>query len=142
MIVHRFAGPPAALALALVPGCIIVATNDERPPAPRLTVAEAEALPDVPAGGLPTIREKYAPAFAGLEPGMSTQAFRAAFGDAAFVEQRSKDGVTVDAYSLSLNQRYRYRWHGNYYARTQNQEVWFYFQDGKLSKWGDPHQWP
>lgn len=142
MAIHRYAAAPAALALACVSGCIIVATSEERPPASRLTTAEAESLSDVPLGGLPTIREKYAPEFARLEAGMSTQAFRDLFKDVVFVEQRSRDGVTVDAYSLSLNERYRYRWHGDYYARTQSQETWFYFQDGKLFKWGEPHQWP
>lgn len=128
--------------LGLLSGCIIVAKGGDWPRSPRLTAVEAESMAEIPTGGVPTIREKYAPELARLEPGMSVQAFKDIFKDAAFVEQRSRDGATLDAYSLSFRQRYRHRWDGHYYAWTQADEVWFYFKDGKFVKWGEPGQWP
>ena len=129
--------------LACLSGCIILAKGSEWPRPPRLSSAEAQAVPEVPTGGVPTIRERYAPELGRLAPGMTVEAFKEIFTEAAFMETRTSEaGKTTDAYNISLRQRYRYRWDGDYYAWTQSEEVWFYFRDGKLSKWGEARQWP
>jgi hypothetical protein len=128
---------------ASLSGCIILSGGSNWPRPPSLTSAEAKSVPEVPTGGVPTIREKYAPELARLTPGMTIEAFKEIFKEAAFVEQRTTDaGKTTDAYNISLRQRYRYRWDGDYYAWTQSEEVWFFFRDGKLLKWGEARQWP
>jgi hypothetical protein len=130
--------------LAFLSGCIVLQGGSNWPRPPALSSAEAKQVPEVPTGGVPTIREKFSPELARMTPGMSVDEFKSVFKDAAaFMERRTSDaGVVTDAYNISLRQRYRYRWDGDYYAWTQSEEVWFYFKDGKLAKWGEARQWP
>lgn len=129
--------------LASLSGCIVLEGGSNWPRPPALTSAEAKSVPEVPTGGVPTIRETYTPELARLTPGISVEAFKELFKEAAFIEQRTSDaGKTTDAYNISLRQRYRYRWDGDYYAWTQSEEIWFFFKEGRLVKWGEARQWP
>lgn len=125
--------------LVSIPGCIIVATD--HPDGERLSAAEAANVKAYSKyEKLPTVRDRYADEFAQLRPGMSEEEFKGVFKTATFVQQKQTDQGTVNAYSVTINERARYT--GSRYAFTQSDEVWFYFKDNQFVKWGRANEWP
>lgn len=139
----------AALATALtLPACVVAIGNesdgtyvDSSPRRVRLTDTERRDLPMVTSvADLPTVRSKYASQVAGLNPSTTPEDLRRAMPEARFVERKQDAQGTTDAYSVSIQERYRYR--GENYGLEARDEMWFYFRNGALVKQGAPHVWP
>lgn len=138
-----------ALAAALtLPGCVVAIGNesdgtsiDSAPRRVRLTDTERRDLPVVTTvADLPTVRTKYAPQIATLSPSTTVDDLRRVMPDARFVERKQDGQGTTDAYSVNIQERYRYR--GESYGLEARDEMWFYFKNGSLVKQGAPHNWP
>jgi hypothetical protein len=128
----------AALGLATLPGCILVATDRHYYPATKKDLDSVRQVE--PGGAAPSVRSDYKDQLAKLTPGISVDAFKAQFPSAVFVEQKEDAGHKIDAYSVKLEERYHVRGEG--VIQTSHDEAWFYFRDGGFVKWGEPRQWP
>src|SRR5690348_14060306 len=124
-----------ALSLAVLPGCIIVATDHYEHPhhASKEELANIRQVEGTE--GPPRLRREYHEQLSKLAPGMSPDAFRQVFPDAVFVSEKSDEGHKLDAYSVKLHALYYYR--GEDIIRTAHDEAWFYFKDGAFVKWGE-----
>ncbi|MFO0830943.1 MAG: hypothetical protein U0637_03760 [Phycisphaerales bacterium] len=138
-----------ALAAALsLPGCIVAIGNesdgtylDSSPRRVRLTDTERRDLPMVTTvADLPTVRSKYASQIATLTPSTTVDELRRVLPEARFVERKQDTQGTTDAYSVSIQERYRYK--GADYGLEARDELWFYFRNNSLVKQGAPHDWP
>lgn len=130
----------AGLALALG-GCVIAVGNDY-PDSGRvkLTTSQLENTPVVDSRHeLPSVRTKHAAALALLGPQTNVEEFKRLFPTATFVE-RLAGPPAVDAYSVRVDEVYRYRGHN--YGYMARDEKWFYFRDGAFVKFGDPREFP
>lgn len=138
------------LALVLAQGACVVAIGNDRYESSgatgakfRLAGDEYDSLPVIQnLSDLPTIERRHAAELSRLGPDTTLDQFRALFPTAQFVERRElKDPArVVDAYALRLEERYRYR--GQAYGYIARDEKWFYFENGKLVKRGEPRQFP
>ena len=130
----------SALALATLPGCIIVATDRyDRPH--HATKAELAAVRQIEASDRPpSIRSEYREQLTRLAPGMSVASFKEAFPQAIFVSEREDSGHKLDAYSVKVSEPYYRR--GDDVIQTAHDEAWFYFKDSGFVKWGEPNEWP
>ena len=126
-----------ALALAALPGCIIVANDHHYPASKQELEAVRQVAPGAPA---PTIRNDYKDQLAKLGPSSNVDAFKTQFPSAIFVEQKTIDGHSIDAYSVKLQEPYHVR--GENCIQTAHDEAWFFFKDGQFVKWGEPNDWP
>ncbi len=141
-------GATALAAVLTLPGCVVAIGNesdgtsiDSSPRRVRLTDTERRDLPVVTTvADLPTVRTKYAPQIATLSPSTTVDDLRRVLPDARFVERKQDAAGTTDAYSVNIQERYRYR--GESYGLEARDEMWFYFKNGSLVKQGAPHNWP
>ncbi len=148
-LMSRTALGTVALAAALaLPACIVAIGNesdgtsiDAAPRRVRLTDTERRDLPMVTSvADLPTVRSRYAAQIGTLSPYTTVEDLRRAMPDARFVERKQDALGTTDAYSVNLQERFRYR--GESYGLEARDEMWFYFHNGSLVKQGAPHNWP
>lgn len=144
----------ALVAAGLLPlgGCVVAVGNDttERWVTPdsghakfKLSGDEYDALPVIQSTSeLPTISTRYSAQLARLGPGTTIEEFKSLFPQAQFIERRSMldKGREIDAYAVKLEERFRYRGTSNGYVTRD--EKWFYFEDNKLVKWGEPRMFP
>lgn len=135
--------------LAALSGCVVSIGNEreyrvvEPTPTQRiyLTSAERDTLPQLTTlADIPTFSSKYASSLQNMNPGTSQEEFLRAFPEAQFMERRTRDGVTIDAYRVRTQEKFRYR--QNAYGYEATYIGWFFFQDGRLLKWRDTEQWP
>lgn len=139
--------------LGTLPGCVIAVDTEpdiyayeSTPTRVKLTPAERDSLPVITSiADLPTIRTRYADQLATLGPTTTVEQFQSTFPQARFVERTNKanaQGVTetVDAYSVTLKERFRKR-NENYGVEARD-EMWFYFKNGVLVKRAGPRDWP
>ncbi len=137
-----------AAGTAMLPGCIVAIGNetdgvmvDGSPRRVRLTDTERHDLPMVTSvADLPTVRTRYAAQIASLSPATAVEDLQKVLPMARFVERREVAGVVTDAYSVALQERYRYK--GESYGLEARDDMWFYFRNGLLVKQGAPHDWP
>jgi hypothetical protein len=127
-----------------LPGCIIVADTSTQSDSPsrrvHLSSDERANLPRlVSLADAPTVERRYATQLASLTPEMSVEAFKSKLPQATFVERRTVNGATVDAYSVKIDEKFRYR--DRDYGYVAEDEQWFYFRDGKYVKYARPNQW-
>ena len=95
---------------------------------------------------LPSIQEVYAQRLSQLSIGMSLGDFQKTFPEAYVAGQLGN----TTAYEVSKKTKYALKRDWNpYYAsvqdfaiQTENQVLWFYFNQGILVKWGRPQDWP
>lgn len=139
---------PAVLALSTLPGCIAVIGNDGGDYHEsagnrriRLTSDERSTLPRVSSvADLPRVQSKYASELRGLSPETTLDQFKAAFPTARFVERREINGNTFDAYSVTVEEKFRYR--SESYGYLARDEQWFYFKANHFVKTAEPNEWP
>ena len=128
--------------LAAASGCVVAIGNeatDYSSGKVALTPTERASVPTVQCKSeLPTIRDKYSTQLAKLGPTTTVDEFKALFPEASFVERRGEP--PVDAYSLELQQKYRYA--NKSYGYIARDEAWFYFRNNVFVKWGSPHDFP
>lgn len=107
----------------------------------KLSYEEREHLPLVQTtADLPTVRSKHAEALTKLGPSTTLDQFKALFPDAKFVERREAEGSKFDAYSVRVEEKFRYR--DESYGYMARDEKWFYFRNDVFVKWSAPQQWP
>ena len=75
-----------------------------------------------------------------LTPDTTLDQFKAAFPTARFVERRDVAGVAVDAYAVTIEEKYRYR--NDTYGYLAHDEQWFFFKGNRFVKTAEPNQWP
>ena len=72
-----------------------------------------------------------------FEPGSTTiHDFQLAMPKAVLAGQNAVGGLRIDAYAVEHR---HYRMQDERYV---NEELWFYFHDELLVKWGRPQDWP
>jgi len=147
-IITALALAPAVLALITLPGCIAVIGNDggdyheaSGNRRIRLTSDERSTLPRVTSvADLPRVETKFAAELRQLNPDTTLDQFKAAFPTARFVERRELNGSTVDAYAVTVEEKYRYR--SESYGYLARDEQWFFFRGNRFVKTAEPNQWP
>lgn len=82
------------------------------------------------------INKQYAQQLENVTLGMSKAEVRKLLPELVVRGQTSVDGQAIEA--LELDHNY---WSG-VGGRLVNDRLWFYFQSGKLVKWGQPNDWP
>ncbi len=132
-------------------GCIVSIKSEEsslgptydgnRPAKVKLSSLERGSLPLVnTTADLPTVRSRHGEALTKLGPTTTLEQFKELFPSATFAERRDAGGAKIDAYSVRVEEKFRYRDESfGYMARD---EKWFYFRDGVFVKWSGPDQWP
>lgn len=140
----------AALVLTMG-GCIVSIRSDESASGPaydgnttskvKLSRDEREHLPLVQTlADLPTVRSRHAEELGKLGPSTTLDEFKALFPDAKFVERREAGGSRFDAYSVRVEEKFRYR--DESYGYMARDEKWFYFRNEVFVKWSAPKEWP
>jgi hypothetical protein len=135
----------------VLPGCVVAVGNrsdgyvidGEGMHARRVQLSPEErtTLPEVVSvADLPTVRSRYADDLSRLGPSTTVEEFQAMFPQARFVERRFPTNVAVDAYSVTLEEKFRYR--GKSYGLAARDEMWFYFENEMLVKRGRREDWP
>ena len=71
---------------------------------------------------------------------LSLEEFKGLFPNATFAERREMGPAKMDAYSVRVEEKFRYR--DESYGYMARDEKWFYFRDGVFVKWSGPDQWP
>lgn len=82
------------------------------------------------------ITKEYAQQLDQVSLGMTKPQLRALFPDMVTRGQTAVGGKPVEAMELSHNY-----WTG-VGGRLQEDQLWFYFHEGRLVKWGRPNDWP
>lgn len=150
MNVSRLAG--LLLLASALGGCVVAIGNThddgrwhDGSPSRRkvqLSPAERDELPVIySTAELPTVRREHASQLARLSPDTTRlEEFREMFPSSQFVERRETPSGRVDAYSVRVESKCRYRKENYGYVGVDEQ--WFFFADDRLVKWGSPHAWP
>lgn len=132
-------------------GCIVSIKSEESSLGPtydgnsnakvKLSHKEQSDLPQVnTTADLPTVRSKHSEALSKLGPSTTLEQFKALFPTATFAERREVGLTKIDAYSVRVEEKFRYR--DESYGYMARDEKWFYFRDGVFVKWSGPNQWP
>lgn len=132
-------------------GCIVSIKSEESSLGPtydgnsnakvKLSHKEQSDLPLVnTTADLPTVRSKHAEALSKLGPSTTLEQFKDLFPTATFAERREVGPAKIDAYSVRVEEKFRYR--DESYGYMARDEKWFYFRDGTFAKWSGPDQWP
>lgn len=151
MKIGRMAAGAALLGCVLSLGGCIIAVKSEEASGPtydgnstsrvKLSSGERSTLPQVhTTADLPTVRSKYAEELGKLGPSTTLAQFKTMFPGAKFVERRESGGSKVDAYSVRVEEKFRYR--DESYGYMARDEKWFYFKDEVFVKWSGPREWP
>lgn len=144
-------GVLVAATTLLMSGCIVSIRSEEGATGPgydgnstakvKLSRDERESLPLVQTtADLPTVRSTHAEALSKLGPSTTLDQFKAAFPTAKFVERRESGDSKFDAYSVRVEEKFRYR--DESYGYMARDEKWFFFRNETFMKWSGPSEWP
>jgi hypothetical protein len=123
-------------------GCAGLGGSPARPTAPDDFAHGSAPIEVTTPAEIPTLPEHFHTRFPQLKPEMTIGEFKALFPEAYFVKRQrvTWSEHPIDAYELTVRQRYRFAGDTQMYVQTAR--AWFYFVASSLESWGEPETWP